>query len=96
MSEHTPGPWQVDPDEQHDIGGSRIFKVCSAKPYSGLIADVSAWWVDTASAEANAYLIASAPILLEALEHVAILLNFGDPQDVPSYIRTAIAQAKGE
>ena len=70
MSEHTPGPWQIDPAEQHDTSGSRIFKVCNAKPYGGLIADVSAWWVDTQSAEANARLIAAAPELLKALKMV--------------------------
>lgn len=64
---HTLGPWTVDPAEQHATSGNRIFKVCSAKPYGGLIADVSAWWVDVETAEVNARLIAAAPDLLEEL-----------------------------
>jgi hypothetical protein len=46
------------------MSGERIFKVCG----SGLIADVSAWWVDTQTARVNASLIAAAPDLLAALE----------------------------
>ena len=69
---HTPGPWTVDPGEQRAMGGERIFKVIQAhsgtRRVGGLIADVSAWWVDTQSAEANARLIAAAPTMLDVLE----------------------------
>ena len=65
---HTPGPWVTDEAVQHAMGGERIFKVIADRPYGGLIADVSAWWVDTQTAQANARLIAAAPELLEALK----------------------------
>src|SRR3990167_398391 len=66
MSQHTPGPWTIDPSEQRDISGSRVFKVVTddRNAADGLIADVSAWWVDTQSARANARLIAAAPEML--------------------------------
>ena len=70
MSQHTPGPWQVDATEQRARGDERIFKVISGKPYGGLIADVSAWWVDTQSAEANARLIAKAPEMAAVLRRL--------------------------
>ena len=81
-SKHTPGPWIVDPAEQHAQSGERIFKVCQghdgARRAGGLIADTSAWWVDTMSAEANARLIAAAPDGLAMAEHFIECETLGD------------------
>lgn len=71
--EHTPGPWEVDPGEHRAMGGERVYKVCLRS--GGLIADVSAWWVDTESAKANAALIARAPAMAELLERVSEFLD---------------------
>lgn len=56
----TPRPWEFDEQlpKQTGKGGEEVFKVCARS--GGLIADVSAWWVDRDSARANARLIVSA------------------------------------
>ena len=61
---HTPGPWSVDPDSPNK------FKVVTNRRYGGVIAETTAWWVDTQTARANAKLIAAAPDLLEAVERL--------------------------
>ena len=102
-------PWRVDPtpnkaNEQHGRDGERIFKVVSAAPYGGLIADVSAWWVDPATAEANAHFIVRAvnshAELLEALrimlqhldQHPEALAMIGPGN--AEYGRAALAKAE--
>jgi hypothetical protein len=76
MSKHTPGPWEIDPSESRGSGGERVFKVCAGRVGGGgLIADVSAWWVDTWSAQVNARLIAEAPAMVEALRACASRLG---------------------
>lgn len=60
--------WTVDASEQRGMGGERVFNVVSEGRYGGLIANVSAWWVDVESARQNAHLISAAPDLLEALK----------------------------
>ena len=101
MSEHTAGPWKVDPSaaEQRGMGGERIYKVVTDRRNgtpNGLIADVSAWWVDTESAKANARLIAAAPELLEACEalEASPYLFEGDDLGLLNQVRDAIDSAK--
>ena len=91
-TKYTQGPWTVDPSEARAMSGERIFKVIADRPYGGLIADVSAWWVDTESARNNASLIAAAPEMLAELELLAE--SFGWPSDHPACI--VIAKAKGD
>jgi len=95
---HTEGKWIVDGgQDQHGRGGERVFKVVKNGLGGGLIADVSAWWVDTKTAEANASLIAAAPDLLAALEAALDCIEgFGSEDEaLLSHINNAIAKAKG-
>ena len=78
MSKYTPGPWKVDESEHQAMGGERIYKVITDRPMGGLVADVSAWWVDTESARHNAHLIAAAPAMYEALSDVPLPSCNGD------------------
>ncbi len=90
-SEHTPGPWKLESSETHGTNGEKRFKICLES--GGLIAETSAWWVDTLSAQANARLIASAPELLEALKGLA-----NDPKVLAlhPWIEGIIAKAEGK
>ena len=105
-SKHTPGPWKVDESEHHAVGGERIYKVITDRPMGGLVADVSAWWVDTESARHNAHLIAAAPAMYEALQAM-VIANHGmpiNPMDEKDEIcrqalekaQKALAQAEGK
>lgn len=94
-SKYTPGPWQMHdedyaPEEiygdlEHVEGHARGTQVCTCEPCDQMIA--------------NARLIAAAPELLSAAEHILALL------DHPTWsvtildadvLRAAIAKAKGE
>ena len=100
-AKHTPGPWKVDESEHHAVGGERIYKVITDRPMGGLVAGVSAWWVDTESARHNAHLIAAAPAMYEALQ--GALKNIDRLNDKRSAYRAqwikavqvALAQAEG-
>ena len=94
MSKHTPGPWEI---KRHFDPG---YKFISAPTHSGLAQVV--WCMEdeerSPSCEANAYLIAAAPELLEALEMMLEMSEMGGfgkaaAEDVA---RAAIAKAKGE
>ena len=100
-AKHTPGPWKVDESEHHAVGGERIYKVITDRPMGGLVAGVSAWWVDTESARHNAHLIAAAPAMYEALQRL-----FNGNVDCGTYwqidvsdiqaAKQALAQAEGK
>ena len=107
---HTPGPWTVD-HERIGPAGDPVALLCdTTASTSGTVVE----WprlhsidgdVDDTENEANAYLIASAPELLEVLEEVANDIesycddwNSSSPTDVTvvlPILRTAIAKAKG-
>lgn len=89
MSTHTPGLWIVN------AGGD----IVSTSPVN-IIASVRFMDMDGVSPlpqRANAYLIAAAPELLEALEVAKICLkeNRGPSMDEFKQIQGAIAKAKG-
>ena len=100
-AKHTPGPWKVDESEHHAVGGERIYKVITDRPMGGLVAGVSAWWVDTESARHNAHLIAAAPAMYEALQTLVEYLSAQVPADTLDdwkhvfAARQALAQAEG-
>ena len=101
-AKHTPGPWKVDESEHHAVGGERIYKVITDRPMGGLVAGVSAWWVDTESARHNAHLIAAAPAMYEALQTLVEYLSAQVPADTLDdwkhvfAARQALAQAEGK
>lgn len=91
-AQYTPGPWI--------LGGCSGRMITTPNGYvgDGFIADV-----DTL---ANAYLIASAPVLLETLEKLLFWLEYGKYSDLPlkaiedmqhdkATARAVIAKAKG-
>ncbi|MBT7307101.1 MAG: hypothetical protein HN842_02735 [Gammaproteobacteria bacterium] len=79
---HTPAPWITDTGTD----GAVIYKLDEAT-----IATVP---MDLLCHEANARLIAAAPELLEALEHlVKITYDYGDTRDRNSPVHDALKQA---
>lgn len=83
MSEHTPGPWSVEPYDKYQKDIIIIEPRCSVDNDD----------VDHEEAEANARLIAAAPDLLEALQAVVAI---ADRKTVEfDRARTAIAKATG-
>lgn len=98
MIKHTEGPWQVLLNAR-DRDSARIF---AGSKYLGIVGNSDDTYEQTYS---NAYLIAAAPELLEALEAAIPLLHTGDElpldyyKDKPSALGKAlraIAKAKGE
>jgi hypothetical protein len=104
-SKHTPGPWKAQPRE----GIEGQWEVVSACKIGWLIA-AAAPDIDGDPDEANARLIAAAPELLEALEHLAAIAGTGllhrqslDKQgmvelfeEARAAARAAIAKVKGD
>ena len=95
MSEHTPGPWSLNPHDHCLISGQR------GAGHSNIANTIviPAHGVERyAIAEANAHLIAAAPDLLASVQE----LITGAPADdsaasaVYARARAAIAKAKGE
>ena len=96
--EHTPGPWRVGQLVQND-GSMAIM----AEERVALADDF-----ETPEGEANARLIAAAPALLSALEHIGSILDT-DPTNLPAEMtlteiraiftakaRAAVKAAKGD
>ena len=92
MSNHTPGPWEI---KRHFDPG---YKFISAPKHSHLAQVV--WCMEdegrSPECEANAYLIAAAPELLEALDKIIGLAKVGRMVHVINTAKAAIAKAKGE
>ena len=96
-TQYTPGPWKLSAGIVH-AGGHAIasLPIGSAGTLNGL--------TNTDEVAANARLIAAAPDLLAALEHVAVVASPGhrtfdqiisDMYYLASHARAAIAKAKG-
>jgi len=92
MSEHTLGPWEIE--EHYHFG----YRWISGPEHSQLAQVV--WCMEdedrSPECEANAYLIAAAPELLEALEKVYADMNDDMPVALRKVCYEAIAKAKGE
>lgn len=84
-AQHTPGPWSVAEDARgrHWINAERF---CVTGPMG-----------DHPVEKANAHLIAAAPEMLEAIEHVLIASeDGGDFEDIDfEMLRNILAKAKG-
>jgi len=70
MSEHTPGPWRVEPGRETRVGADIVIV-----SRNGLVAIACTIHEGAVNAEANARLIAAAPEMLAALEAAEALLN---------------------
>jgi hypothetical protein len=73
-TKHTPGPWKAHPDRYittDDANLERIAKVADSCD------DVE---VTDERANADAHLIAAAPLMYEALEQVREVVNMSDPE----------------
>ena len=102
-SKHTPGPW--DCSQVHVDNGN--FWIGTAKDYIGeLYPANSDLCISEEEAEANARLIAAAPVLLEALKgmieagHLGVKLNVRKPEhfswmNAEACARKAVLQAEG-
>lgn len=66
-TEHTPGPWAVDPDDRPGMEWNNHI-VQQASPHIAICFMTHSGKRDNSEAEANARLIASAPELLAALD----------------------------
>lgn len=100
MSEHTPGPWYVGPDNRiwrrspsdlYEYGGGVAGDSRIAAAFDG-----PASWVNKFPSEANARLIAAAPELLEALEGLLNALPSATTHPAIAQARAAIRKATGE
>ena len=96
MTEHTPGPWIVDGDASVRVAGGHV--VYAVAGNGCLIATLDS--ANSSRQTANARLIAAAPDLLEALEHMSQCRPCGeDPWEDCEGGRkalAAIAKARGQ
>lgn len=110
---HTPGPWTIDVLEELTLSGERRLAsyISSSQGWanSGMAGKrtvaVVGHWNDRPNPEADARLIASAPvldaknkILLNALETIQLVLDMPEPGNINitwlnHYVNTAIAKA---
>lgn len=102
---HTPGPWRVINAGMSNVVAPPVFVASIAAENVGLErARVQSynspddeWDYPPEQAEADTYLIAAAPDMLEALEAVAHYIECTDAKiGSESLIFSAIAKAKGE
>ena len=95
MSKHTPGPWAVR-EHWSDKGCFEVFLDRSERAIGqwSAFAEVTDYIHKKESAEANAYLIAAAPDLLEALKVIVDNGGIGS-KDMFDDARAAIAKATG-
>ena len=96
QAKHTPGPWEVFPDNNNGLFTVGI----KSHDYSGTEYGIIAENIDL---EANANLIAAAPELLVALESAAFalesIINLQGRAELMPHLQqaqAAIAKAKGE
>lgn len=89
---HTPGPWQVVPEDKAEspwiVGTRDGGSIASCEPVGP--------WMSEQEASANARLIATAPELLEALKAVSgYLLNAKIDLETGAPKKTAVATIEG-
>ena len=103
MGKHTPGPWEI---RRNKAGYPYSIHAPNGDSGPGGIQDITRWasigFPSSSEGEANARLIAAAPMLLEALEEAVddlkTIAEIG-PKSVSIELQpylTAIATAKGE
>jgi hypothetical protein len=92
MSKHTPGPWIV-----YEFVDGYDIRAPEAECYVATASDPEAVW-GAIGREEDAYLIAAAPELLEALENLLKVHEGegGTQYNAADMARAAIAKAKGE
>lgn len=89
MSKHTPGPWVARPVPNVGVRGHTGYAIDFNEDQEQV--------VDFVYEEADARLIAAAPDLLEALEHVESMLTADSSEDIDyRKVAKAIARAKGQ
>ena len=88
MTKHTPGPWKVFFTYNVQAKAERSVANCNTLSSNG-----PDWEQIKDENQANAYLIAAAPELLEACEAA---LPFIDQPVIVAKIKAAIAKARGE
>lgn len=104
MSEHTPGPWHLEP---YSYGFDLVREGVKPGSYGGWFIELRALDVDD-EYRANACLIAAAPDMLRALQEMEAILDFDaeispcacfpDPDGIRNAVRMgreAIAKATG-
>lgn len=88
MNKHTPGPWKA----------VAVKSALSIKAHDGCVTIANIGWMlrqNYPESEANAKLIAAAPVLLEALlQAEAELSRLHSPKSALTTIRAAIAKAE--
>ena len=92
MTTHTPGPWAI---KRVNYGAYHVGPAKFDRPSKEAIDYAAKSGGDLLARRlANAYLVAAAPNMLEALKYVLACLECGDPVD-PQLIRDAAALAEG-
>ena len=89
-TQHTPGPWKA---RSSDMNPARVWITQDAPPNIKATPLIAQCAEGNPQAEANARLIAAAPDLMAALEHL-MRYDFGDSAGAKE-ARAAIAKAKG-
>ena len=91
MTEHTPGPWIINPSDPHPVNGYRIMS-----ERFGRLAYVARWTAYQEEGAANARLIAAAPDLLEALTAIRESFKTGGGMfKAQELAEKALAKAEG-
>lgn len=94
---HTPGPWHVCEGNRHLVSDSSHMTVASVSQIvSGNLRTGKTEYVPGhVMQDANSYLIAAAPDLLEACKSVVVAWDFGDLAAAARQCSAAIAKATG-
>ena len=94
-TQHTPGPWAVDPDDRPGMEWNNHI-VQQARPNFAICFMTRSGKRDNSEAEANARLIAAAPELLAACEAALNDRMFKELPEVATLLINAIAKARGD
>lgn len=107
MSQHTEGPWRIEPDDQGGFGkdwkkilAGRNTHVVHAMSFDRSRDGWTEYYCGVQMSDADARLIAAAPELLAALENYIRVADRADDRECPAAVlaqaRAAVAKAKGE